>query len=105
MTNKNPPMLTVGARALCKHSHRSQSGFWPKTSGLSEEIRNQNAEKILIKILEECVWINIHRILHDETLIECRNEMGYGVRWTIDGTFRGFLEPQTSDGHDKKWRH
>lgn len=25
---KNPPRLTVGARAWCKHGHRSSEGFW-----------------------------------------------------------------------------
>lgn len=25
---KNPPKLTVGARALTKHAHRSSEGFW-----------------------------------------------------------------------------
>jgi len=41
--SKNPPKLTVGARALCKHANRSEGGFWPKATGLSEEARNSNA--------------------------------------------------------------
>jgi hypothetical protein len=45
------------------------------------------------KILSECVWINVHKMLQSEIIVECRVEQGYGIRWAIDGTFRGFLEP------------
>jgi hypothetical protein len=41
--NSNPPKLTVGARALSKHAHRSAEGFWGKTTGFTEEQRNKNA--------------------------------------------------------------
>lgn len=31
---RNPPsQLTVGARALCKHAHRSSEGFWGNVKG------------------------------------------------------------------------
>jgi len=33
MRLKNPPRLTVGARALCKHAHRSSEGFWGAIKG------------------------------------------------------------------------
>ena len=97
-------MLTVGARALSKHAHRSSEGFWGSASG-TEKQKNENASNIAVKILKECVWINIHRMLQSETIIECRVIQGYGMRWSIEGTFRGFLEPQMDAGHERKWRH
>ncbi len=62
-------------------------------------------------------------------VLEIRQEQGYGARWRVeqspfgdtdsdklvskkeDGqpqvvvTFRGFLEPQMEDGHERRWRH
>ena len=89
---KNISKLSVGARALQKHSHRSSDGFWGHPTG-SETLKNIHANKIAQQILRECVWINIHKMLHSEVIIECRVIQGYGIRWSIDGTFRGFLEP------------
>lgn len=68
-------------------------------------MRNECANRVAVKILSECIWVNIHRLLHKETIIECRVIQGYGIRWSIDGTFRGFLEPQMDNGHDNNWRH
>ena len=96
--------LTLGARALSKHAHRCSDGFWGQATG-TEINRNENANNIAVKILRECIWINIHRMLQSETIIECRVIQGYGIRWSIDGTFKGFLEPQMEGGHDLKWRH
>ena len=90
--NKNLPQLSVGARALCKHANRSSEGFWGEPRG-TELQKNIHAKFYLNKILENCIWINIHSLPRDEYIIECRLEEGYGIRWTIDGTFRGFLEP------------
>ena len=98
--------LTVGAKALCKHSHRSVTdSFWPGQGGKEIE-KNQNAEKMLNLFLNECVWINIHLLPHDLIIIELRIDKGYGIRWQVnDGMFRGFLEPQMEDGHEKGWIH
>jgi hypothetical protein len=30
---KHPSRLTVGARAFCKHAHRSSEGFWGSVKG------------------------------------------------------------------------
>lgn len=101
---KSISKLSVGARALMKHSHRSSDGFWGNATG-SEQQKNENAKRIAQTILRECVWVNIHKMLQSEIIIECRVIQGYGIRWSADGTFRGFLEPQMEGGHDKKWRH
>lgn len=101
---KNPSKLSVGARALCKHAHRSSEGFWGEPRG-TEIIKNNHAEKIANRIFDECVWMNVHSLPHDEFIIEIRMEQGYGIRWSIDGTFRGFLEPQMEGGHTKGWKH
>jgi hypothetical protein len=63
------------------------------------------AEKFLNLFLDECIWINIHSLPHETPIVELRNEKGYGIRWMIDGVFRGFLEPQMTDGHEKGWKH
>ena len=68
---KNISKLSVGARALQKHSHRSSDGFWGSATG-SEIQRNSNANKVAVSILKECVWINVHKVLHSEVIIECR---------------------------------
>lgn len=60
---------------------------------------------ILEKILKNAVWLNIHSLPHDEYCIECRVKEGYGIRWAMDGTFRGLVEPMMEKGHDKKWKH
>ena len=93
MRIKNPAsQLTVGARALTKHCHRSSEGFWGLFRG-SELQKNNDANEKLKQILTDCVWINIHKLNHNETIVECRIEQGYGMRWTGEGVFRGFLEP------------
>ena len=101
---KNVSKLSVGARALQKHSHRTSDGYWGSPTG-PETVKNIHANKVATQILKECVWVNIHKMLHSEIILECRVIQGYGIRWSIDGTFRGFLEPQMDGGHDVKWRH
>jgi len=44
---KHPSKLTVGARAWCKHAHRSSEGFWGIAKG-SEMEKNVMAEKVAI---------------------------------------------------------
>ena len=84
--------LSVGARALCKHAHRDVAKFWGDMKG-SEATKNEMASAKMDVILAECVWVNIHVIVHGETLVEARIESGQGLRWAGDGSFRGFLEP------------
>lgn len=98
--------LTVGARALTKHYHRSSEGFWGKSKG-SEDERNALAENILERLLNECVWINVHCLPSEEPVVEVRVSEGYGARWFIkkQNGFRGFLEPMMEGGHDRGWRH
>jgi hypothetical protein len=84
--------LSVGARALAKHAHRSSDGFWGNPTG-PEDGRNKHANMIAVNLLKECVWVNVHKMLQSEVIIECRVAQGYGIRWNIEGAFRGFLEP------------
>ena len=104
--NNEKSKLTVGAKALCKHSHRSVTeSFWPDQGGKEIE-KNEKAEKMLNLFINECVWINMHLLPHNLIIIELRVEKGYGIRWQVnDGMFRGFLEPQMDDGHEKGWIH
>jgi len=105
--HSNKAKITVGARALTKHSHRSiTEKFWPDQNGKESE-KNEKANNIMEKILNECIWINIHGLPQNVGIIEIRNEKGYGMRWEINGenNFRGFLEPQMEDGHEKGWIH
>ena len=89
---KQRSFLTVGARALQKHAHRSSEGFWGDGTG-SESKRNDDAKRIITQIIEECEWINVHTLPHSEYVVEIRIRIGYGIRWTTAGVFRGFLEP------------
>lgn len=132
--------LTVGARALCKHCHRSSSGWWLGKEGEelkgSEGVKNERAKKVLERVLSEAVWINVHSLPPELPALEVRTADGYGARWVLlkkkssstreeeegggggedsdrrgeDGggpevEFRGFLEPQMDQGHEKGWRH
>ncbi len=107
--------LTVGARALCKHSHRSSEGYWGICKG-PESVKNDIALSKLLHLLDQCVWINLHKMSGtntDETIIEIRESQGYGARWTwriesgqiVDMKFRGFVEPMMVNGHEVGWRH
>lgn len=99
-------LLTVGARALSKHSHRSSEGFWGRARG-TEAKKNEVAEEVLQRLLRDCVWVNIHCLPNEEAIVEVRVEQGYGARWFIlkQQGFRGFIEPQMPGGHEKHWRH
>jgi hypothetical protein len=97
--------LTVGARALAKHTGRAASGWWGSGLRGSEAEKNAAAAAVLDRILAEAVWLNVHQFAGAE-VYEVRQLEGYGARWTADGLlFRGFLEPHAHDGHEKQWRH
>lgn len=66
---RNPSKLTVGARAWCKHAHRSSEGFWGFAKGTELE-KNDAAEVVAKQIIDECVWINAHILPHSEYIIE-----------------------------------
>ena len=68
---KGKSLITVGARALAKHYHRSSEGFWGKLSGTELE-RNVFANSILEKFLSESVWINIHWLTPEEIMLEVK---------------------------------
>lgn len=99
-------VLTVGARALTKHAHRSSEGFWGTVKG-SEARKNEIAAELISRLTQNCVWINMHQLPGNEPVLEIRTEEGYGARWAVMGNpgFRGFLEPHMQDGHEKHWRH
>ena len=104
--HKPNAQLSCGARALSKHCHRDSTSHWWGISTGSESDKNEHANGLLDKILADAVWINIHLLPHDVKVLEVRNQLGYGARWSCDGKiFRGFLEPQMTDGHDVGWRH
>jgi hypothetical protein len=93
--------ITVGARALSKHSDRtSDKEFWGLCNG-SELDRNIKANEIFNKILDECVWINIYYLSNSNKILEVRNAKGYGIRWNLNGEFRGLIEPE--DKKEKKY--
>mmetsp|Transcript_38115 Transcript_38115/g.61719 ORF Transcript_38115/g.61719 Transcript_38115/m.61719 type:complete len:267 (-) Transcript_38115:625-1425(-) len=97
--------LTVGARAWTKHYHRSSDGWWGKPKG-NDVAKNIQATEVLNRILHDAVWVNLHLLPGELEMVEVRTVEGYGARWTADGLqFRGFLEPTTTDGHEKGWRH
>ena len=100
--------LTVGARALAKHVHRSPKGFWADgTISLrgSDAQKNAHALALLEGLLRDAVWMNVHALpggnAEGQTKVavfELRQREGYGARWSADGlTFRGFVEPQAWD--------
>jgi len=68
--------------------------------------KNTFADEKVREIMRGAVWLNLHLLPHNVTIFEIRNNLGYGARWGADGAqFRGFLEPQMEDGHEKGWKH
>ena len=55
--------LSVGARALAKHAIRDAAKFWGEMKG-SEAKKNEMACVKMEEILANCVWVNIHVIVH-----------------------------------------
>lgn len=55
--------LTVGARALSKHSHRDASTSWWGVCTGTEAAKNEHAVGLLHRILDDAHWINIHKIV------------------------------------------
>lgn len=93
--------LTVGARALSKHAHRSASDFWGarRTRG-NDGAKNAHAVACLRSMFASACWVNVHQGVGDEMggVYEIRQVDGYGMRWSADGLrFRGFVEPQAWD--------
>lgn len=71
---KGVSKLTAGARALCKHAHRSSEGFWGNVKGTEVE-KNDMAAAVAMNILDECVFINAHILPHSEIIIEVKNHI------------------------------
>ncbi|TNV86280.1 hypothetical protein FGO68_gene16032 [Halteria grandinella] len=97
-----------------KHAPRSSDNFWGQQNGLTEKQRNEQSLKILNRILEQCIWINIHTLNPKsvQIILEVREGMkGYGGRWAVTISpgeiceFRGLVEPHIEEGHAKKWKH
>lgn len=47
--------------------------------------KNEKATEVIMRILEECTWMNVFTYSRDEIMTELRIESGYGGRWTING--------------------
>lgn len=117
--------LCVGTVALSKHTHRDQTTrFWTREGAYKGSVKqlNQRAVRILVRILNEANWLNIHSLPHGIRVLEVRTGEGYGARWYLHGPdgrdrdsndgdrtehveFRGFLEPHMEGGHERGWIH
>jgi hypothetical protein len=85
--------LTVAARALAKHVHRSPEALWGKVVGSAAD-KNRAARVVLEGILDGATWWNVFGHYKHETVFEARVPSGHGARWGKAGTvFIGFLEP------------
>ena len=86
--------LTVVARALSKHAHRSREAFWGgEVRGCVAE-KNARAAEVLNRILDNTTWWNVFGHFAHELVYEVRVPSGHGARWGFGGDeFIGFLEP------------
>jgi hypothetical protein len=85
--------LTVAARALSKHAHRSPEAFWGEVTGGIEE-KNATAERVLRHILDNATWWNVFGHFKHVLVYEARVSTGHGARWGHGGDeLIGFLEP------------
>ena len=53
--------MQVAGRALSKHAQRSTDGWWGQAQG-TESLKNFRAEKVILRILQNATWINIHSL-------------------------------------------
>lgn len=115
-------VLSVGARALAKHANRSTKRKWWGSSSGPEREKNRHANLLAKRMIHDATWINVHILPPSVPVVELRVAEGYGMRWELIfpndsersgtsvlacevGPFRGFLEPQMPDGHEKGWVH
>ena len=85
--------LTVAARALTKHVHRTPGAFWGTVGGTVAG-KNAAARAILERILAEQTWWNVFGHFQHGVVYEARVPSGHGARWARGGaTFVGFLGP------------
>lgn len=88
--------LTAGARALTKHVNRNTGDFWGGEPKGSQKEKNDKANAIITRILNEATWANVFEHYKHSIVYEVRISAGYGVRWGNDGQeLIGFLEPFT----------
>ncbi|GFR52467.1 hypothetical protein Agub_g14971, partial [Astrephomene gubernaculifera] len=98
----NASVLSVGARALSKHTHRDLRGeWWPALTG-SEANKNQVARGSLRRLLAGALWLNCHQLPPFEApkfVLEIRNEQGYGARWAVEeATVASEASPRKVEG-------
>lgn len=74
--------ITVGARALAKHSHRASEGWWGTSTG-SEAAKNEWGLRTVKRIIDGCTWMNVHLLPHATAIFEARLPAGYGARWAV----------------------
>jgi len=85
--------LTVAARALTKHVHRSPEAFWGVVRGPVAD-KNAAAVRLLEHILDNATWWNVFGHFAHDVVFEARVPSGHGARWGHGGAeFIGFLEP------------
>ena len=104
-SHQNPPILTVGARAIQKHMNRANGAFWGPLSGKSDKKRNDQANRKIRELFSRITWINIHtlsRTTSDQIIIELRQSEGFGSRWDSNYVFKGLIEPQIEGANVKK---
>ena len=101
----NPPILSVGARAIQKHMQRANGAFWGPLMGKSDKKRNEQSSKKIRELFSRITWINIHtlsRTTADEIIVELRQSEGFGARWDVNYVFKGLIEPQIDGANAKK---
>ena len=97
--NPNPPIITVGARALQKHASRNGPvTYWlgkQQMDGMTEQEKNQKADQLCVRLLNACQWLNVMTLCpaSKDLILEIRDCNGYGARWEVDNQFRGLIEP------------
>jgi hypothetical protein len=85
--------LTVAARALSKHVHRSPGAFWGEVRGPVAQ-QNVAARLVIDQLLDHATWWNVFGHFAHELVYEVRVPSGHGARWgRLGDTFIGFLEP------------
>jgi hypothetical protein len=103
--NQNPPILTVGARAIQKHMNRPNGSFWGPLTGKSDKKRNEQANRKIRELFSRVSWINVHtlsRTTANEIIVEIRQSKGFGARWDTCFNFKGLIEPQVEGANAKK---
>lgn len=60
-------------------------GFDVRFSAFADVDKNRLGMDVIIRLMNQCCWMNIHIVPPHGIVFEIRDALGYGARWSADG--------------------